>query len=211
MKNKLKEILKPTPRKNKFVITVGLVGLFFHYSIMFWSLYKIQSPIVIELRSPVVSRYVNVVPKDDSDVRLPEKGNEGVKVVTPTPSATPTPQMSQKSLKIDLVSNVEASEIHMPYENQIVYMDEQQKAVMRKVEDTLGKQYAELIFRESGFHNESVNSIGACGLPQALPCEKMACELSDVDCQLNWIKQYVERRYGTPEKALDFHRANGYY
>lgn len=102
-------------------------------------------------------------------------------------------------------------EISYNYKKKVVFMDKGQKEVMAKIESTLGQAWAELIFRESGFHPFSVNSIGACGLGQALPCTKMPCELADVDCQLDWIRSYVNRRYTTIEKALAFHDENGWY
>ncbi len=76
------------------------------------------------------------------------------------------------------------------------------------------RQYAELIARESSFNQYAINpTSGACGLAQALPCEKpkFDCELSDVDCQLNWIKEYVERRYGSIDKALYHHDVMNWY
>lgn len=98
-----------------------------------------------------------------------------------------------------------------PYQLKITHMSESQIEVMHKVEQVLGVEYAELIFRESGFHPTSVNHLGACGLGQALPCAKMGCALTDVDCQLNWVKNYVVRRYGTPSRALAFHDQKGWY
>lgn len=70
-----------------------------------------------------------------------------------------------------------------------------------------------LVQHESGFRPDAVNaSSGACGLGQALPCSKMPCELTDVDCQANWMLDYVERRYGTPNDAWYFwnHKAPNY-
>lgn len=94
MKDTLKQILKPTPRKMKFIITVGAIGLFFHYCVMFWSLYRIQSPILIELRPPVVSRYVSGVPDEPStsSQRQAEFDNTQIEVITPTPTPTPSEQ-----------------------------------------------------------------------------------------------------------------------
>lgn len=72
--------------------------------------------------------------------------------------------------------------------------------------------FMEIIAKESGFNPYAVNaSSGACGLAQALPCEKMGCDLGDVDCQLNWMNSYINRRYGSPEQALNFHLFHGWY
>jgi len=71
---------------------------------------------------------------------------------------------------------------------------------------------AELIAKESGFNPLAINpSSGACGIPQALPCAKMGCELTDIDCQLDWQWNYIANRYGTITKALAFHQINGWY
>lgn len=60
-----------------------------------------------------------------------------------------------------------------------------------------------LILNESGCRPNAVNpSSGACGIPQALPCSKMNCSLSDPVCQLRWMDQYVKSTYGTWENAL---------
>ena len=71
---------------------------------------------------------------------------------------------------------------------------------------------AELIGRECGFDPGAINSrSGACGLAQALPCTKMGCSLSDINCQLDWQWDYIAGRYGTISKALQFWYANKYY
>lgn len=84
-----------------------------------------------------------------------------------------------------------------------------------KIKDKYGDEWqlaAELICRESSFNPGAINpTSGACGLAQALPCKKMQCELSDIDCQLNWIGDYVENRYGNFEEAIRFHDEKGWY
>jgi len=70
----------------------------------------------------------------------------------------------------------------------------------------------ELIAKESGFNPLAINKTsGACGLVQALPCQKLPCELKDIKCQLNWQKGYIAQRYGTIENAYKFHTVNNWY
>lgn len=60
----------------------------------------------------------------------------------------------------------------------------------------------------------AVNSIGACGIPQALPCSKMLNvigSLDNLDGQLDWMVNYISKRYGTPTKAMQFHKINNWY
>lgn len=65
------------------------------------------------------------------------------------------------------------------------------------------ESFKDLAFKESGFNPYAQNGAsGACGLPQAMPCSKMNCELGDVDCQVEWMASYIERRYGNPTNAL---------
>lgn len=124
---------------------------------------------------------------------------------TNTPIITPTPTPRKKAL----IKKVYASE---RYSYQTALLDEKQKEVMLLVEQRLGKDGAQLVFKESGFHPDSVNSkSGACGLFQAHPCNKLQCDLSDIDCQMNWGENYINSRYGSPAKAWDFWKLNGWY
>lgn len=66
-------------------------------------------------------------------------------------------------------------------------------------------------FKESSWNNYAVNSIGACGLFQALPCSKMDCELSDVACQVRWATNYAVQRYGSWHQAYNFWRTNNWW
>ena len=71
-------------------------------------------------------------------------------------------------------------------------------AHLKAFEDLIGN-------KESGFNPLAFNrKSGACGIFQALPCSKMRCELENIDCQVAWGISYIERRYGTPSKALAF-------
>ncbi|MEI7632111.1 MAG: hypothetical protein WCJ60_02210 [bacterium] len=66
-------------------------------------------------------------------------------------------------------------------------------------------------FKESSWNPRAINSIGACGLFQALPCEKMNCSLSDVACQVRWATNYATTRYGSWHQAYTFWTANNWW
>lgn len=66
-------------------------------------------------------------------------------------------------------------------------------------------------FKESSWNPTAINSIGACGLFQALPCEKMPCSLSDVACQVRWATNYATTRYGSWQQAYTFWIANNWW
>src|SRR3990167_6863690 len=194
----LKHKSKARKRNEKIVLIVLLIFLFAQGWHVLWQNFYIDwkwPSLERQFVSPRPIRAIDVPP-------LPTRGP--TKRLTPTPSTKVTPK--PKKVTAITVSNTFA------YQSKVAHMDEGQKSVMRRVEEKLGNTYAELIFIESAFHPFSVNSSsGACGLGQFLPCSKMACELTDVDCQLNAIKNYVERRYGSPEKALAFHNVHKWY
>lgn len=75
-----------------------------------------------------------------------------------------------------------------------------------------GDEYLDYIVQhESSGNPYAVNSIGACGLFQALPCSKLGCDLSDVPCQLAWGRGYAISRYGSTYNAYLFWVANHYW
>lgn len=93
----------------------------------------------------------------------------------------------------------------------------QQPVVAEKIKYVFGDEWAEateLYSRESSLNPLAINPDGgACGLWQAYPCSKLTvkCALSDVDCQLQTGKEYIQNRYGSVTKALAFHDVKGYY
>lgn len=64
-----------------------------------------------------------------------------------------------------------------------------------------------LINNESGCKWWARNrTSGACGIPQAWPCSKLPCPLTEAGavCQLIWMDNYIKGRYGSWEAALNF-------
>lgn len=67
---------------------------------------------------------------------------------------------------------------------------------------------------ESGNRTNAINpSSGACGLGQALPCQKLTavCQLSDYACQDAYFTSYMRDRYGTWSAAQAFWLANNWW
>lgn len=70
----------------------------------------------------------------------------------------------------------------------------------------------ELIRRESGCNPNAVNrSSGACGIAQELPCGKSGCGLGNPVCQIKWMQQYVNARYGGWGGAIAWHNSHSWY
>ena len=73
-----------------------------------------------------------------------------------------------------------------------------------------------LWYRESGWNPNAVNKkSGACGIPQSLPCKKMASEGADYrtnyKTQVRWGLKYIKARYQTPKKAWAFWQKHHWY
>jgi hypothetical protein len=71
-----------------------------------------------------------------------------------------------------------------------------------------------LLKKEAGYRYDAVNEIGACGIAQAYPCEKMNCPLTrdGLECQVQWVVGYLNGRYhGSPLEAWNFHSQNNWY
>lgn len=60
-----------------------------------------------------------------------------------------------------------------------------------------------IIAQESSWNPNAVNSIGACGLPQALPCSKLGPNWNDPVTALKWAHQYA-LSYGGWAQAYTF-------
>lgn len=95
--------------------------------------------------------------------------------------------------------------------------------VMAERKGWTGSQFnalLELFACESSWNERAGNPYsGAYGIPQSLPAEKMASTsacggegyLTDPQIQISWGLCYIERRYGTPSAALDFHYIKNWY
>ena len=78
-------------------------------------------------------------------------------------------------------------------------------------------QYLVLLWnRESSWNPNAVTKkSGACGIPQCLPCRKMASEGSDYrtnyKTQVRWGLKYIANRYGSPTNAWKHSQRTGWY
>lgn len=67
--------------------------------------------------------------------------------------------------------------------------------------------------RESGWNPKSQSASGACGIPQALPCSKIAAAYGSNTWQnqVKWGLRYIEGKYGSPSKAWATFQSQGWY
>jgi hypothetical protein len=136
-------------------------------------------------------------------------------------SQTAVPSEKKTERKIEASQSQESTRTHGGIEPFKKYLTEQgvrtRETVMRIAEQVYSDQdlvaFDNILKKESGYRYDAINEIGACGMGQALPCEKMGCPLTEegVNCQTEWIMNYVSRRYGTPTNAWNFHLINNWY
>lgn len=67
--------------------------------------------------------------------------------------------------------------------------------------------------RESGWNPKSHSASGACGIPQALPCSKIAASYGSNTWQnqVKWGLRYISGKYGSPSKAWATFQSQGWY
>jgi len=175
-------------KKHRSEIVWGLVVIFL---VLCATCFKNKQ---IVFRSPVLIETISPASDNWAEVKMNEMIQEALE-------ERPVSELGETGAVIDTQLVADHSQRH--------------PGVYSKIKQYFGdkaKVVGELLAHESSMNPLAVNpTSGACGLFQALPCKKLGCELSDVDCQMEWGKSYIEGRYGTPENALAFWHRNGWY
>lgn len=71
-----------------------------------------------------------------------------------------------------------------------------------------------IIRHESNYDLNAINPNSlSCGLAQSLPCSKVKgqCPDMEMNCQINWMINYIKNRYQTPTEAMIFKKRTGWY
>ncbi len=122
-------------------------------------------------------------------------------------------EVGRETLKIegevDPVTEVDVVGTKVIYANDTIALAAQMAGDRGWVDGQWDALY-QLWMRESGFNPNSVNSYsGACGIPQANPCSKMADK--SVSGQISWGLDYIASRYGTPAAAWAYWQSHHSY
>lgn len=125
---------------------------------------------------------------------------------TPTPTITVTPTPVKKAIapfkKYLTAHGAEIRNLILP-------------KIQSEYDEVNALAFDNLLKKEAGYRPDAINEIGAGGMPQALPASKMGCPIEATTeaalCQYEWMKKYISNRYGTPEKAWEFHLAMNWY
>jgi hypothetical protein len=181
--------------KTKILVFLLLFMIFEYLNYKFWSNYTVQSPILIKFQSPIIKK------KSSYPYKQPTKtSQEGAKFGQ---ILAKTKGVEEKVIPFNKLLNEREYELR--------------KEILKYVEDKLTENqiiaFDNIIKRESGYNPTSKNDIGAGGLCQAYPYEKMGCELKfeDWKCQVDWCLKYIENRYKNPIEAWKFHLVNNWF
>jgi hypothetical protein len=187
--------------------TKVLIGIFLFFFTLYWvnkffDNYRLTTPIEIkiEIKSPIEKR----CPPSKKENR-----SKGMK------KTTSSKEGGYQFNKV-LAKEIEEKVIPFPkFLNQREF--ELRNKVLTYVKDKLTENqiiaFDNIIKRESGYDPTAKNHIGAGGLCQAYPYEKMGCELKfeDWKCQVDWCLKYIENRYKNPIEAWKFHVVNNWF
>ena len=117
MKNK-KTVEQPQLRRNRpnirpVWILVALAFFVFAQAYhLFFSTYRIQTPILIHFQPLITPRFVSPVPDDHDPKAVINNTEPDIKVITPKPTSTPTPTPTpKKRVSLHFAPAVEAKEI----------------------------------------------------------------------------------------------------
>ena len=66
--------------------------------------------------------------------------------------------------------------------------------------------------KESNWNYQAKNkNSGALGIPQLMGANKVPNYQNDYETQIDHGLSYIQKRYGTPSAAWNFHQKNGWY
>ena len=128
-----------------------------------------------------------------------------------------------KEVEVEEVEEVEEVVMKATPTGTLIVHTQVEPGIYGKIKEYFGDDavfVGEILARESGLNPTAVNSTsGAIGLFQRYPADTLLnqCPDLDVDCQMENGKEYIESRYGTPEKAWEFWKeqekihGNGWY
>jgi hypothetical protein len=198
--------------------TKVLIGIFLFFFILYWvnkffDNYRLTSPIDIKIRikSPIEKRI---------QPQKPNRSQNKTNKIKKTSVYTQKEKTSQEGAKFGqiLASTKIVEEKVIPFPKLLNEREyELRKEILEYVKDKLTENqiiaFDNIIKKESGYNPASKNDIGAGGLCQAYPYEKMNCELKfeDWKCQVDWCLKYIENRYKNPIEAWRFHLVNNWF
>jgi len=170
------------------LVVIFFKWFFINYTIEFQTPIKIQPFVIIKEAKPI--EIINVLP-ENRPVRP---------VLTPTPTKRPLKKTIAPFKKFLTDNGAETREKVLAI-------------VSAKYAGDELMAFDNIMKKEAGYRLDAINEIGCGGMPQACPASKMNCPLDDsgLECQTNWVMNYIENRYGNPTTAWNFHLAHNYY
>ena len=203
MKKYISDSTKHTNTLTKILILAFLILAGGYLIQKFFQYWNFQSPVTIKVRSPLkrVYLYENKMRIEPlTPTSKPHQSPKNAPILSPTPKVKSKASIS--SFPKYLTDNGAKNR-----EQVLAWASQKYSGDELVALDNIFK-------KEAGYRPDAINEIGACGIGQALPCEKMGCPLdqSGLECQFNWVVKYIENRYqGSPIIAWNFHLKNNWY
>lgn len=170
----------------------------------------------------VVEQY-KIIPSEIVQQAVAKKATTSVKKATPTKKKTTKKKAvkkktTKKKSKKKIVKKAKKKSVRMnvKYNKNDVYNYAYSLVKSYGWSDYDWECLVKLWNRESGWNPNAVNRrSGACGIPQSLPCSKMAVEGTDYRTnyrtQIRWGLKYIAGRYGSPSGAWKHSQWRGWY
>ena len=165
----------------------------------------------------VVEQY-KIIPSEIVQQAVAKKATTSVKKATPTKKKVVKKKNTKKKSKKKIVKKAKKKSVRMnvKYNKNDVYNYAYSLVKSYGWSDYDWECLVKLWNRESGWNPNAVNRrSGACGIPQSLPCSKMASAGSDYRTnyrtQVRWGLNYIKNRYGSPANAWGHSQRTGWY
>lgn len=168
--------------------------------------------IVKEFEQPIIEE------KQDYEVPLQEAVEEKVEETKTTKKVTTKKKTTKKVVNKNITKKSKPRKVSLNVKASVAEMKQyaHQLVLSYGWSEYDYECLVKIVNHESGWNPNAVNkSSGACGLAQALPCNKMASAGSDYrtnyKTQLKWLMGYIKGRYKTPSKAWSFWQKHHWY
>lgn len=154
----------------------------------------------------------DVVVIDNTTKNQIEGQNNNITTTTST-IATTKKKTTKKVVKTTKKTTKKVSTMNVKYSSKNEIIEYAHNEVLKKWGAGHWEAFYNIVAHESGWNPNNVNkSSGACGLFQFVPCSKGGnAYKTDYKVQVQKGIQYIEYRYGTPNKAWKFWQEHHWY
>lgn len=173
--------------------------------------YVISCIIIIALAIILIS----IVVRKDRIARDSKTSTTTTEITTQDTTTTTTTKVktTKKVVKTTKKTTKKVSTMNVKYSSKNEIIQYAHNEVLKKWGAGHWEAFYNIVAHESGWNPNNVNKkSGACGLFQFVPCSKGGSAYkTDYKVQVQKGMQYIEYRYGTPNKAWAFWQKHHWY